>query len=275
MLEILPSAPPIPKIIHQTYYKKTGLPAPIERNIAYLQANNPGWEYRLYDDADIEDFIRTTYGTAMLATYQRINPAYGAARADLFRYLLIYAEGGVYLDLKSTAIQPLDSVLLPDDTYILAQWDNTKYAGWGAHPELAHIPGGEFQQWHIISVPRHPFLYHAIQCVIRNIHHYHPSNHGVGFHGVIRTTGPIAYTLAIAPVLGQYPYRHVAIEQNLGIHYSIYDASSEDRNRNHRHLAKQRHYTELAEPIVGHHPPPATAAAPTTPRQAQECPALP
>ena len=35
--------------------------------------------------------------------------------ADVFRYLAVYREGGVYLDVKSTVTCPLDEVLSPDD----------------------------------------------------------------------------------------------------------------------------------------------------------------
>ena len=47
----------IPRIIHQTYPTKN-LPDSILQNIEFLQRNNPGWEYRFYDDVDIEQFIK-------------------------------------------------------------------------------------------------------------------------------------------------------------------------------------------------------------------------
>ena len=100
----------IPRILHQTYHA-ADLPEPLRKNVEQLKQANPGWEYRFYDDAAIERFIAGTYGQRILGYYRRINPEYGAARADLFRYLLIYAVGGVYLDIKSRATQPLDVLL--------------------------------------------------------------------------------------------------------------------------------------------------------------------
>ena len=49
------------------------------------------------------NYIRREYGESILSCYLRIDPVYGAARADLFRYLLLYRTGGVYLDIKSAA----------------------------------------------------------------------------------------------------------------------------------------------------------------------------
>ncbi len=38
-------------------------------------------------------------------------PRYGVVLADIFRYLVIYNEGGVYLDIKSTVNRPLDEII--------------------------------------------------------------------------------------------------------------------------------------------------------------------
>ncbi len=100
----------IPKIIHQTF-KTRNLPPELQENVDKLKAKNPGWEYRFYDDSDIIKFISTFYGYEILTYFERINPKYGAARADLFRYLLMYIYGGVYLDIKSTFTRPIDEVL--------------------------------------------------------------------------------------------------------------------------------------------------------------------
>lgn len=257
----------IPHIIHQTYFTKTELPPPLQANIQRIQQLNPAWEYRLYDDADIEAFIRQRYGQDILNIYQCIDPAYGAARADLFRYLLIYAEGGVYLDMKSTITRPLNEVLLPDDRYILSKWDDDNYYGWGLHPELAGIERGEFQQWHVIAVAGHPFLLAVIRQVLHNILHYDATAIGVGFKGVIRTTGPIPYTATIEALRPLHPYRQVEIEQDLGIIYSIYDSQSIDRNQNHRHISK-KHYTELDIPVIAQL---SNACPPPTPATTPEC----
>lgn len=249
MIATTPQAKHIAKVIHQTYYSKTGLPTPLQDNITRIMQLNPDWEYRLYDDADIETIIRQHYGQEIVDIYRLIDPAYGAARVDFFRYLLIYAQGGVYLDMKSTTTRPLDDVLLPDDRYILSKWDQNKYHAWGLHPELAAIEGGEFQQWHVIAAAGHPFLFAVIQQVIHNILHYDVTTVGVGFWGVVRTTGPLPYTTTIEAIRHLHPYRHVEIEQDLGIIYSIYDSHSTDPNQNHRHTSK-KHYSELEIPVI-------------------------
>ena len=235
----------IPKIIHQTF-ATSALPPELLENQKRLKEINPSWEYRFYEDKDIEAFISNNYSARILDYFKRINPAYGAARADFFRYLLVYKCGGVYLDIKSSTLTSLDQVLMDDDAFVLSHWQNKKgeeFEDWGLHSEIgtAH---GEFQQWHVIATAGHPFLKAVIENIMRNIDIYLPSLHGVGQHGVIRLTGPIAYTEAILPLLKLHRHRIVDSKADLRLQYSIYDKFS------HMKIYKKKHYTVLTEPLV-------------------------
>lgn len=215
--------PTIPRIIHQTY-PGADLPEALAANVAMLRARNPGWEYRLYDDAAIERFINTDYGPAMLALYRRIAPEYGAARADLFRYLAVYRIGGVYLDIKSRFNRPIDDVLNGDEGFIASYWSNgpgERYEGYGLHHPIAMSPRGELQQWHIIAAPGHPFLKVVISRVLEGIRAYRPWRDHTGKLGVLKLTGPVAYTLAITPLLGDHPCRILDNEAELALDYSV------------------------------------------------------
>ena len=237
----------IPRIIHQTYHAEDGLPTAIRDCIAALRAENPGWNYRFYDDDATEQFIQEAYGPEVLAYFNRIDSRYGAARADLFRYLLMYRVGGVYVDIKSTARRPLDEMIRPDDRLILAQWpQHGRFEGAGRHDWdfAGKIEGGEFQQWHVICAPGHPYLYAVIQAVMRNIDCYIPRMHGSGRNAVLRMTGPIAYTLAILPLLPLNQHRLVKDHEELGLVYSVYA-----QNTDHKRLFGT-HYAELTAPIV-------------------------
>jgi hypothetical protein len=236
----------IPQIIHQTFPVKT-LPPALQENVDAMCALNPDWEHRLYDDADVESFIERSYGKSILRLYRQINPRYGAARADLFRYLLLYKEGGVYLDIKSTARSPLSQVLRPDDRFLISQWPHetgSPFSGWGLDESLSHVPEGEFMQWLIIASPGHPFLRAAIRNVLRNLRVYLPSEHGVGRMSVLHVTGPIAYTLAIEPLLSQQPHRVVLSHTELNFHYTIFR-----KFMAHGQLFPT-HYASQTEPVV-------------------------
>lgn len=91
----------IPKLIHQTHPNYIMAP-PLRKNMENIKTSNAGWSHRLWSDKDIYDFIYDSYGFDVLNSFLHINPRYGAARADLFRYLCIYKYGGVYLDIKAS-----------------------------------------------------------------------------------------------------------------------------------------------------------------------------
>jgi len=244
----LPMGRRIPKLLHQTYARRN-LTDVLWRNLEAIRMMNPGWICQFYDDDDCQSYIREEYGQTILDYYLRINEEYGAARADLFRYLLLYKEGGVYLDVKTGVDRPFDEVLRPDDRYLLSHWKNGRnslFANWGIHPELSHIERGEFQQWFIVAVPGHPFLKAVIETVLGNIDRYVPGIHRTGAHAVFRVTGPIAYSLAIAPLLDKAPYRLVDSENDLGLSYSIF---SHIEPQQHKEVLKS-HYADKTTSLI-------------------------
>jgi hypothetical protein len=247
ILPPVPSSDRFPKIIHQVFFgNDSRLPEELRANVERIRAMNPGWEHRLYDDAAMSRFVQDHYPPRVFAYFDRIDPQYGAARADFFRYLVVYRCGGIYFDIKSTTTRPLDEVVRPDDRYLLARWRNKPgepFEGWGIHYELPSLADGEFQQWHVAGVAGHPFLRAVIENILRNIERYNPVVHGTGKRGVLRVTGPIAYTLAITPLLNLHPFRLVDAQEDLGLQYTIY------RDYQHKTLFKN-HSSNLTIPVV-------------------------
>ncbi len=239
----------IPRIIHQTYSARNRLRGDLLKNIRLIIKLNPNWEYRFYDDDDVVDFIRNNYSAEVFSAYCRIVPQYGPARADFFRYFLLLKFGGVYLDVKATLTRPLDTCLQNNDVYLLSHWQNKvgeKHEGWGIHPECSSI-NGEFQQWHIICAPEHPFLRATCRKILQNIDAYDPIKFGTGHMGVLRVTGPIAYTQAITPILSSCEYRIVDIRSECGIEYSIFDRPHSQSGRKNYY---KNHYTKEVDSII-------------------------
>ena len=225
----------IPKKIFQLVSDKKKIDKKFKDNIAYIKKLNPDWTYTLMDDSDILEYLRKYY-PEMIVYYNRINPKYGAARADFFRYLLIYREGGVYLDLKSAMQYPLSKIIHPNDQYILSHWNCP------CQKTVLKNDDGEFQQWHVISMPKHPFLKAVIDLVVENISTYRISD-GVGKNGVLKLTGPIAYTEAITPLLDIFPHKLVDTNELIGLIYNNLDSD-------HTSLYSKVHYSNINEPII-------------------------
>ncbi|MHC3493043.1 glycosyltransferase family 32 protein [Pectobacterium brasiliense] len=237
----------IPKKIHQIYTKGVhDLPKEILVSVDKLKERNPGWEYFFYDERRIIEYIDKHYGKEMLSIYLSIDPKYGAARADLFRYLLIYIEGGVYLDIKSSCSIPLDKVIKEDCEILLCSWDNKECGcdrNMGLHKELKFLKCGEYQQWNIISAPGSPYIKSALDEVFYRLTNYKPWIYGVGIKGVLNTTGPIPFSVGIEKISKTDFFHHEENHRNIGLKYrNVAEETLRQLNRNH--------YSKLKESIV-------------------------
>ena len=229
----------IPKKIHQIITDKKNIPDIIQKNINHLKKLNPDWEYFLYDNVDIINYLKINCDPEILRVYNMINPEYGPARADFFRYILMYQQGGVYLDIKSSVNTPFNTIIKKDDEYILSNWV------YRYHKNLLNYTNGEFQQWHIICKPFHPFLENVINNVIKNIYNYDFERDGYGKLAVLKLTGPIIYTQTIIPLLPKYKHTIYTRNDYIGLVYSIFTKIG----YNHETFFKN-HYTLLKTPIV-------------------------
>ena len=223
----------IPKIIHQTYFEPDiyHLNKDYQKNINYLKKQNPEYEYRYYNNHDKNEFILENYGEEYLHYYHMIDSRYGAARADFFRYLLLYKVGGIYLDIKSSCKVPFRNIISSNDEYILTSCIVK------SHEHLLHTGYGEYSQWVIICVPNHFFLKAVIDKCIYNIKNYNYLNAKINHNKIVTrsrdihssisksdvlfTTGPIMYTETIKELLTKYNYTFIPNNINNKLIYSV------------------------------------------------------
>ena len=159
----------------------------------------PDWEQIIYQDIDIDNFLEKEFGKNHKITkaYNLINPKYGAAKADLFRYLIIYKYGGLYLDMKSSVSGPIPE--MPEDKDIwISHWNQSKY-------QQHLFERGEYQNWYIYARKGCPLLKEIIERVVHNIYLLHKNpNTKINISDVrskkgdvLCTTGPISMTFSI------------------------------------------------------------------------------
>lgn len=226
----------IPKNIYQLVADKNNINPAFVENIKYIKDLNPTWNHILYDDDDMVEYIKKYY-PYLLHIYNKINPKYGAAKADFFRYILMYREGGVYLDIKSAMKIPLDQMLKPDDEYLLAHWECP------CQRFNVNIDEGEYQQWHIICKPRHPYLKQVIKDVIHNIENYDLERDGTGKPSVLKITGPITYTKSIESIRNDHDHIVYETDVYIGLIYN-------NVSKSHTGLFSKKHYSKLDEPVI-------------------------
>ena len=185
----LPSAFPsggIPRHVHQTHARATFLPPMQFWAMRGWWDANPTWTYSFYDDAAMERFI-SSYDHDLFSEQDTrdVRTAYAAMRearmpmaavADLFRYLLVYKLGGVYVDTDTSCAVPLEQWLdVQHDAFVIQDsWD---------------------LQWIIVASRNHPILRSAIRATLDNVLRHSPTSLAIA--SVYETTGPPVLNAAI------------------------------------------------------------------------------
>lgn len=147
----------IPRIIHQTWYDEPTVDRFPQLSRLQNSWKNTGWEYRFYTDETARQFIAQNYPARVLDAFNSLVP--GAFKADLFRYLVLLKDGGVYVDLDILLDTNLDSFITPNMSFFVPRDIVGDYAA------------QNFCLWNglIGAVPGHPFLVRAVEKLLTNI----------------------------------------------------------------------------------------------------------
>jgi mannosyltransferase OCH1-like enzyme len=135
----------IPKTIHQVWVPPGGKLS--DRILIAIESwwthhvIMGGWTYRLWTDADL-DWLRhrDLYDQA-----PNLVPAdaVGQLRADIARYEILERHGGLYVDIDTVALQPVDGALEGHDTFAAREdpsWIGNTYLGCTAgHPVMKEL----------------------------------------------------------------------------------------------------------------------------------------
>lgn len=147
----------IPKKIYQTW-KNKNLDMELQNTVDSIIEKNPEYQHYLFDDEDIENFIEEHFDEDVLFAYKNLIP--GAFKADLFRYCVLYIEGGIYMDCKMISNIPFRQFIKEDDTLILVDDLYQKQRGYGN--------SGIYNAF-IATIPCSVLLKNAIDAIVNNV----------------------------------------------------------------------------------------------------------
>jgi len=145
----------IPRVVHQTW-KDRDLPERWRALRNTWRAHHPGWELRLWTDADLRALVAQHY-PAFLSIWEAYT--HPISRVDAARYLLLHRHGGVYADLDFECLRPIGPLLESRTLVLGAEPD-----GHEAPPLVRPRPAG-FRlvcNAFLASTPRHPFWEHVV-----------------------------------------------------------------------------------------------------------------
>jgi alpha 1,6-mannosyltransferase len=147
---------------------------------------NPNHTYMFFDDKQAEEFVRQHMPPDVIQAYE-IMPV-PVLKADYFRYIAIYVLGGVYSDIDTKCLRPID------------KWTDH-------HSNVGFIVGVEAEgpiwethvarplqlcQWTFASMPKHPILKRMIDNIAKQTDKF---MHGkFNLDSVMDWTGPGLWT---------------------------------------------------------------------------------
>lgn len=139
----------------------------------WLKRLNPEFRYEFYDDERIEQFVAKEYPGQVAEAYFKLD--IGAAKADFFRYLVLYRFGGVYMDMDAYCTKPIDSMVNDSDTAIITAERNE----------------GIYAQYALLFAPQHLILKDCIETICFHI------SERMHLHDIHKLTGPSVFTDAV------------------------------------------------------------------------------
>ncbi|PWY68912.1 hypothetical protein BO83DRAFT_317426, partial [Aspergillus eucalypticola CBS 122712] len=184
----------IPKLIHQTWFPAgSNMSDDAQTWVRTMRSQNADWEYVLWDD-ETNRMLVEQYFPWFLTDYNRLPKE--IHRADVVRNLYMYLFGGMYADVDTEALRPVEplftshSTTLAKHSQILSSGprkndhDCTQrgFVGHMAHKEGLDGPAAVPNGW-MASPPGHPFWLLPVIHVIEN-----PNGNGDG--SVESLTGP-------------------------------------------------------------------------------------
>jgi mannosyltransferase OCH1-like enzyme len=98
----------LPLVIYHSW-QSNSVPPKMKKNIYSLLESNPDFDYYLYSDAASREFIKNNYDNDVVDAFDTLKP--GAYKSDLWRYCILYKNGGVYIDIKYNTVVPLISIV--------------------------------------------------------------------------------------------------------------------------------------------------------------------
>ena len=139
----------IPLKIYQTWHTKN-LPPLMKSAVNKMKLQHPRFEHFLFDDNDCRNFIQTHFSKDVLLAFDSLVP--GAYKADLWRYCVLYINGGIYVDIKYCCVNQFKFIELTEAEHFVLDVD-----------------GGSIYNALLVCLPKNEILLKCINRIVENV----------------------------------------------------------------------------------------------------------
>ena len=139
----------IPLHLYTCWHTKD-LPPLMKANYDLLVQGNPKIKFHLFDEDDCRKFISDNLDEEVLNAYDRLIPC--AYKADLWRYCILYINGGIYMDIKYQCANGFKFISLTEKEHFVKDRPI-----WCIYNAL------------IVSLPKNEILLKCIKQIVKNV----------------------------------------------------------------------------------------------------------
>lgn len=112
----------IPRNVYMTWHSSE-LPPMMKKHIDIEIANNPEFNFFIYDLEKCRNFIKNHFHISVLNAFDTLQPI--AYKADLWRCCVLYIKGGIYLDIKLVPVNGFKFIDIIDKERFTLERDGT------------------------------------------------------------------------------------------------------------------------------------------------------
>lgn len=176
----------IPPVLHLTWKSKR-LPYYGRANWKLWRKLNPGLKINVYDDDDIQAYV-SKFFPEFGEFWDELKPV---QKADVFRYVIMWNEGGVYADIDVEPLQPISSWMM-NGTQNTLHWRNANVIlGWEMitdREDWEEFFASQLQlcQWTFAASPKHELF----RAVLDWLLDYFRLGNQMKYPSIIKSTGP-------------------------------------------------------------------------------------
>ena len=238
-----PSGRKIPNRVFMTWKDTKFFPLHALQLKRFRQRNRD-FSFEFFDDKRMNDYMDANFaGHPILEVFHYITVM--AAKVDVWRYCILYKEGGVYCDIDSSLALPLRT-LLKDDPEEMLSYEGNLWHDWlelgryadpavyqaAPSPEVEALldqPDHLFLTWFLCFAPGHPILKEYIDLLVRHFPFFKDKVFDRMLPASSHATGPVALTQAVWKALKKTKCRPAQFGRDFGGYgqYKVY--GSEDR----------------------------------------------
>jgi len=201
----------IPSHVYQTW-KSNKVPFALSLEVRHFRKLNSDYSFSHFDDNQMDSYMSTFYANQpILDVFTRVRMP--VLKADIWRYCILFREGGIYCDIKSAMGIPLRTLVKEDLSELISfeglKWRDLMFPGQYADPavflpgppesikaDLEH-PDNTILNWFLCFEKKNPILNEVINLIVRHAPFYKDRVFANASMAGNHFTGVIAYTQAV------------------------------------------------------------------------------